>query len=75
MEAAGYIDQVLLSQDNGWYRVGEENTREKFKPYTAIADRLVPALIKEGWSQATIDRLLVDNPRRAFTISVRQLAK
>jgi phosphotriesterase-related protein len=73
MESTGYLDQVLISHDNGWYRVGEENTESSFKPYTVISDHLVPQLIEAGWTKARIDQLLVGNPRRAFTISVNRL--
>lgn len=72
MESAGYLDQLLVSHDNGWYRVGEENSPESFKPYTIISDVVIPKLLQAGWSMERIDRLLVENPRRAFTVSVRR---
>jgi len=71
MEEAGYLDHVLVSHDNGWYRVGEDNTAATFKPYTVVADAFIPALLEAGWTAEKIDRLFVDNPRRAFTVSLR----
>jgi phosphotriesterase-related protein len=66
-------DQVLLSHDAGWYRVGEgESGKKKIRPYTTIADKLIPALKKAGVSEDELHMLFVDNPARAFTIQVRK---
>lgn len=68
-EERGYLGRVLLSQDAGWYWVGEEKGGvEKFRPYTTIAQQLVPALRKSGFSQALIDKLLIESPAKAFRI-------
>ncbi|TVQ23567.1 MAG: phosphotriesterase [Spirochaetaceae bacterium] len=64
---AGFEAQILLSQDAGWYRVGEEPGGEK-KSYTYIIDRFLPLLGRYGLNQQLIDTLMIDNPARAFTI-------
>ncbi len=66
------LDRILLSHDAGWYRPGEENGGE-FRGFTALFERLVPLLLKEGFTEKDIDQLLVTNPAEAFTISVRRL--
>ena len=71
LRAAGLLDRVLLSHDAGWYRPGEPGGGE-FRDYTALSRELIPALRASGFSARTIDRMLVDNARRAFTIGVRK---
>lgn len=69
----GFGDQLLISHDAGWYWVGEgERGKKKIRPYTTISDKLIPALKSAGVSDAEINKVLVDNPGRAFTISVRR---
>ncbi|UCC23749.1 MAG: aryldialkylphosphatase [Planctomycetota bacterium] len=73
MLEAGFGDQLLISHDAGWYWVGEgESGKKKIRPYTTISDKLIPALKSAGVSEAEIDKVLVDNPRRAFTVSLRR---
>lgn len=76
MAQKGYIHRLLLSHDAGWYQVGEpEGGREKIRPYTVIADRLIPALKAAGFNDEMLHRLLVINPRRAFAVRVRKQSK
>ena len=63
----GYADRLLLSQDAGWYSVGEPGGGA-VRPYTGLLDDFVPRLASEGVTEQVIRRLLVDNPRRAFGI-------
>jgi phosphotriesterase-related protein len=67
---ADLIDQVLISQDRGWYNVGEPNGGEQ-RPFDKLLTEFVPAMKKAGVDEATIDTLLKDNPRRALTPRVR----
>ena len=67
MIAQGYEDQILLSQDAGWYRVGEPGGGQ-VRPYTALLDLLVPRLVACGVGYDTIHRLLVVNPSRALQV-------
>ncbi len=63
----GYERQLLLSHDAGWYHVGEPNGGE-VRPYTFLLDEFAPLLRRRGVDQATLDRLLIDNPARALAI-------
>ncbi|HVR71119.1 MAG TPA: phosphotriesterase [Vicinamibacteria bacterium] len=63
---AGHLGRVLVSQDAGWYRVGEPGGG-RFRPYTFLFDAFLPALHKTGLSEADTRALLVDNPARVLT--------
>ncbi len=65
--ADGLADRLLLSHDAGWYHVGEPNGG-RIKAYTALLDELVPALEMEGLKLAMRDKILIENPRRAFSL-------
>ena len=64
--------QVLVSQDSGWYHVGEPGGGE-YRPHTTLMDSFVPALKERGLGEEQIRTLLVDNPGRAFALGVRPL--
>ena len=66
---AGHLGQVLLSQDAGWYRVGEPGGG-RFRPYTYLFDAFRPALRRAGLSERDVRRLLVDNPSRLLGVAV-----
>lgn len=69
MNKKGLSDQLLLSHDAGWYRVGEPDSgKDKIRSYNAIADQLIPALKSAGLDDDMLEKLLVDNPARAFAI-------
>lgn len=68
----GLLSRVLLSHDAGWYSPGEPDGGD-FSPYTALFDRLVPALKEKGFSDQDLQQILVENPREAYTIHVRAL--
>jgi predicted metal-dependent phosphotriesterase family hydrolase len=63
---AGLLGRVLVSQDAGWYHVGEPGGGE-FRPYTFLFDTFLPALRKAGLTEVDTRRLMVDNPARALT--------
>lgn len=56
----GLLGQALLSQDAGWYHVGEEDGGD-FRPYSYIYKQFLPGL-EDKW----IKMLMWDNPSRAF---------
>lgn len=56
----GLLHRALISQDAGWYHVGEPQGGE-FQPYTYIYSRFVP-----GMDQKWVNLLLWENPRKAF---------
>lgn len=63
----GYGGQILLSQDAGWYEVGQP-LGGTVRPYTYLVGEFVPLLRRSGLGEEEIHRLLVENPRRALTI-------
>jgi phosphotriesterase-related protein len=60
MAAAGLLGWTLISQDAGWYHVGEPGGGD-YRGYTFLYTDFLPRLEPE-W----IDRLLWDNPLAAF---------
>ncbi len=62
----GHLTQLLVSQDAGWYHVGEPGGGT-FRPFTFLIDTFVPALRERGIADAQIRTLLVENPARALT--------
>jgi phosphotriesterase-related protein len=73
---AGLIDRLLISQDAGCYLAGDKRGGEaegKIKPFTVIAEQLIPAMQNAGLSDEQINKLIVDNPAKAFTIKIRKL--
>jgi phosphotriesterase-related protein len=64
------LNHVLLSHDAGWYSPGEPDGGD-FKGFNALFDELIPLMKKEGFTQEDIDLLLVDNPKKAFTIKAK----
>lgn len=68
----GYLNQALLSHDAGWYKVGEPGGGQ-FKGFTDISEKVIPLLIKEGYNNADIEKVLKTNPAKALEIKVRKL--
>ncbi len=66
----GLLNRVLMSQDAGWYTVGQPNGGEP-RPYDTVFVELIPALRRRGFSKAEIDTLFVDNPAEALAVRVR----
>jgi phosphotriesterase-related protein len=60
---AGHLRRVLISQDAGWYHVGEP-AGGRFRPYTFLFDGFLPALRRAGLGERDVRTLLVDNPAR-----------
>jgi phosphotriesterase-related protein len=63
--AAGLGDQLLLSQDRGWYDPRLPGGGAPL-PYTYLVEQFLPQLRAAGVDAATISRLTRDNPFRAF---------
>jgi phosphotriesterase-related protein len=68
---AGMLERVLISQDAGWYNIGEAGGG-KYRGYDVLFTEFVPALRAAGFSAAQIDQLLIGNPQRALAIQVRK---
>jgi phosphotriesterase-related protein len=64
----GFSDRLLLSQDAGWYNVGEKRGGT-IRPYSYLVKNFVPLMLREGLSQSLVDKVLVKNPARAFQIN------
>lgn len=62
---AGYRDQLLLSQDRGWFDPSKPGGGTP-KPFTYLAETFLPKLRRAGVDDATIHRLMHDNPYNAF---------
>jgi phosphotriesterase-related protein len=71
MKGRGLLGRVLLSQDAGWYHVGEPGGGA-YRPYDTLMAAFVPALQAAGITAAEVDRLTVDNPHAAFAVGVRR---
>jgi phosphotriesterase-related protein len=65
MRDAKLLDRVLVSQDAGWYRVGEPGGGQ-FRGFETLFTAFVPALLSAGLTKDDVRTLLVDNPRRAL---------
>ncbi|MBL9166633.1 MAG: hypothetical protein JNN07_02690 [Verrucomicrobiales bacterium] len=63
-----HAGRLLLSQDNGWYNVGQEDGGE-VRGFTYLNDTLLPALRAAGVAQAAIDRLTIQNPAQVLGIT------
>jgi len=63
----GFEEQILLSQDAGWYNVGQPRGGN-IKGYEYLIEDFVPLMKKNGFDQKLIDKILVENPAKAFQI-------
>jgi phosphotriesterase-related protein len=68
----GFSDRLLISQDAGWYHVGEPKGGT-FRPYTLVLEKFIPLLRRSGVTPEQIRSLLIDNPRKALTLQTRKL--
>jgi phosphotriesterase-related protein len=67
MKKAGLLNRVLVSQDAGWFHVGEPGGG-LFRPYLSLFDQFVPALKNAGFSENDLEQILVLNPAKAFRL-------
>jgi phosphotriesterase-related protein len=72
MKTEKLLHFVLVSQDSGWYHVGEPGGGD-YKNYNYILTDFIPALRHQGFTGEEIDTLFIHNPAKAFTIGVRKL--
>jgi len=66
LKKAGLLERVLISQDAGWYHVGEPGGG-RFRPFTYLLDAFVPALREAGLTEPDVRTLLVANPARVLS--------
>ncbi len=63
------LDRVLVSQDAGWYHVGEPGGGA-YRSHAFLFDAFVPALLARGLAETDVRKMLVANPAEAFAIRV-----
>lgn len=63
----GFEDQLLLSQDRGWYTVGEKNGG-RINAYSYLPEEFLPLLETKGVGNDLIHKLTVLNPARVFAM-------
>lgn len=62
----GFADQVLISHDANFRH---QLTKYGGKGIAHILDNVVPRLRKRGFDQGLIDKILIENPKRALTFA------
>jgi phosphotriesterase-related protein len=70
---AGYTDKILLSHDAGWYDPSQPDGHPEgngIRGYTALFKTFLPTLQAQGVSEKTIDQITIQNPSRAFALSI-----
>jgi phosphotriesterase-related protein len=67
----GHLGRLLVSQDAGWYHVGEPGGGS-YRGYGLLLEAFVPALRERGLTDRQVGTLLEENPARAFAVSVRR---
>lgn len=70
MKNEGLLHRVLVSQDAGWYHVGQPHGGA-FRAYDTVFTEFIPAIRKAGFTEDDVHALLIDNPAGAFSISFR----
>jgi phosphotriesterase-related protein len=71
MARRGHLGRLLVSQDAGWYRVGEPGGGA-YRDHTFLFDSFLPALRSRGFSEAQVRTLLITNPAAALGVRVRK---
>jgi predicted metal-dependent phosphotriesterase family hydrolase len=72
LSQGGSLGRALISQDAGWYHVGEAGGGA-YRAHSYLFDVFLPALRARGLTEADLRTLLVDNPARAFAVRRRPL--
>lgn len=65
MQAHGFLGQVLLSHDGDTYMNGES------RPYHYLVTDFIPWLQTRGFSDESIQQMVVANPAQAYQVQVR----
>lgn len=65
---AGYVEQILLSHDAGWYNPARADglPDDGYRGYTALTREFIPALLQSGVSEEQVKQITVHNPAVAF---------
>jgi phosphotriesterase-related protein len=70
MKREKLLHRTLLSQDSGWYNIGQKNGGN-YLPYHLIFSDFIPKLYEKGFTKKEVNLLLNENPYQAFAIRVR----
>ena len=70
----GLLHRVLVSHDAGWYKPGEPGGGN-YRGYTALFNKLIPALRNAGYTEKELTQLIVHNPAKAFEVRIRKADK
>ncbi|MET0356505.1 MAG: hypothetical protein ABW044_06975 [Cellvibrio sp.] len=65
----GYLKNILVSQDAGWYTAAEPNGG-KFNSFAPLKTHLMTALKEKGFTRDDLAQIFVHNPAEAFQIKV-----
>jgi predicted metal-dependent phosphotriesterase family hydrolase len=68
--ARGHLRRLLVSQDAGWYHVGEKGGGA-FRGYTLLFEAFLPELRRRGITEDQVHTLVTLNPAAAFTVAPR----
>jgi phosphotriesterase-related protein len=71
MKKEKLLHRTLLSQDSGWYHIGEANGGS-FLPYHLIFTDFLPKLYESGFTQKEIKLLMQENPYQAFAVKIKK---
>lgn len=65
---AGYVENILLSHDAGWFEPGRPDglPKDGYRGYTALVKEFIPGLLARGISNEDVHCITVLNPREAF---------
>jgi len=73
MKQRGHLRQILLSHDAGWYDPAKAEGGP-IRSYELLSSAFIPLLRKNGFTEAEVDQLTIQNPASAFTVRPRPLA-
>ena len=63
----GHADKLLLSQDAGWYNVGQPKGGN-IRSFAYIIKEFIPLMERSGIDKETVNKLMVSNPAKALQI-------
>lgn len=66
----GYGDRLLLSQDAGWYNVGDPRGGN-VRNFAYIIRDFIPLMEKSGIDKKTIGKFFINNPAKALQIPIK----
>jgi len=70
MKKEKLLHKTLLSQDAGWYHIGEANGGS-YLPYHLIFTDFIPKLYENGFTKKEVKMLMNENPYQAFRVRKR----